>query len=66
MFKPENIKLIISDVDGVLTDGSIYKGPNGFEMKKFSVVDGAPTSFSFNVKFFCQLLIRRRDEPDHS
>ncbi len=39
--KCEKIKLIISDVDGVLTDGSIYKGPDGFEMKRFSVEDGA-------------------------
>ena len=35
-----NIKMIISDVDGVWTDGSIYIGKNGDEMKKFSVLDG--------------------------
>ena len=39
--KLKNIKLIISDVDGVLTDGSIYIGANGEEMKRFSVEDGA-------------------------
>ena len=39
--KLKKIKLIISDVDGVLTDGSIYIGSNGEEMKKFSVEDGA-------------------------
>ena len=38
--KLKKIKLIISDVDGVLTDGSIYIGSNGEEMKKFSVEDG--------------------------
>ena len=36
----KNIKLLISDVDGVWTDGSFYKGPDGLEFKKFSVHDG--------------------------
>ena len=32
--------MLISDVDGVWTDGSFYKGPDSFEFKKFSVFDG--------------------------
>ena len=36
----KNIKLLISDVDGVWTDGSFYKGSDGLEFKKFSVHDG--------------------------
>ena len=32
--------MLISDVDGVWTDGSFYKGPDSFELKKFSVFDG--------------------------
>ena len=36
----KNIKMLISDVDGVWTDGSFYKGTNGIELKKFSVFDG--------------------------
>ena len=35
------VKLIISDIDGVWTDGAIYKGGNGLELKKFCVTDGA-------------------------
>ena len=35
------VKLIISDVDGVLTDGSIYLGEEGREIKRFCVADGA-------------------------
>ena len=31
------VKLIISDIDGVWTDGAIYKGGNGLELKKFCV-----------------------------
>ena len=32
--------MLISDVDGVWTDGTFYKGPDEFELKKFSVFDG--------------------------
>jgi len=34
------IEMIISDVDGVLTDGAVYKGTDGQEFKKFTVLDG--------------------------
>lgn len=34
------IKLIIIDVDGTLTDSSIYYGSGGLEIKKFSAKDG--------------------------
>ena len=36
----ENIKLILSDVDGVLTDGGISFDNNGIESKKFHIKDG--------------------------
>jgi len=38
--KFKNIKLIVSDVDGVLTDNTIYIDDNGTESKKFSIADG--------------------------
>jgi 3-deoxy-D-manno-octulosonate 8-phosphate phosphatase (KDO 8-P phosphatase) len=34
------IKLVIFDVDGVLTDGSLHYGPDGEVMKTFNVQDG--------------------------
>lgn len=34
------IKLVIFDVDGVLTDGRLYYSPNGEELKVFYVQDG--------------------------
>ena len=34
------IKLFLTDVDGVLTDGGMYYTENGDEFKKFSVYDG--------------------------
>ena len=36
----KRIRLIIMDVDGVLTDGGIYMGPDGEAMKRFCVYDG--------------------------
>ena len=36
----EKIKLILSDVDGVLTDGGISFDNNGIESKKFHIKDG--------------------------
>lgn len=34
------IKLLVLDVDGVLTDGTVFVGPDGFELKQFCVLDG--------------------------
>jgi len=36
----DNIKFIIMDADGVLTDGSVYVDNNGNETLKFSRIDG--------------------------
>ena len=38
--KLKNIKLVVSDVDGVLTDGGLYFNETGLELKKFDVKDG--------------------------
>lgn len=38
--RAENIRLLITDVDGVLSDGLIYMGNNGEELKAFNVRDG--------------------------
>lgn len=47
MFRPnvwksklENIKLLILDVDGVLTDGGMYASESGDQMKKYNTKDG--------------------------
>lgn len=36
----KKIRLVVMDVDGVLTDGTIWLGPNGTEFKPFNVLDG--------------------------
>jgi N-acylneuraminate cytidylyltransferase len=38
--KLKKIKLLATDVDGVLTDGSAYYSGDGIELKKFSIRDG--------------------------
>ncbi len=38
--KAEKIKLIVLDVDGTMTDGTIYLDNNGIETKGFNVKDG--------------------------
>ncbi|MCK4850083.1 MAG: phenylphosphate carboxylase subunit delta, partial [Phycisphaerae bacterium] len=38
---PDDIQLLILDVDGVLTDGSVILADDGSELKRFNVKDGA-------------------------
>lgn len=40
-----NVKLMIFDVDGVLTDGGLYYGPDGEAIKRFNVLDGLGIKF---------------------
>jgi YrbI family 3-deoxy-D-manno-octulosonate 8-phosphate phosphatase len=39
-----DIRLVVTDVDGILTDGGMYYGEDGNELKQFSVKDGAGTA----------------------
>ncbi len=38
--KAKAVKLLVFDVDGVLTDGGLYYGPDGEAFKRFHVKDG--------------------------
>ena len=40
MESAKKIKLLLLDVDGVLTDGRLYYGNSGEEMKAFNIQDG--------------------------
>lgn len=40
MERARRVRLVLLDVDGVLTDGRIYYGPTGEAMKAFDVKDG--------------------------
>ena len=45
-FNLDDIEILISDVDGVLTDGTISLGSDGTEFKRFSVEDGAGSAYA--------------------
>jgi len=45
------IRLIVADVDGVFTDGSLYIGADGQELKRFHVLDGAGIALLRAVNF---------------
>ena len=38
--KAKKIELVIFDVDGVMTDGSLFMGDDGLEYKAFNSLDG--------------------------
>lgn len=40
LYKNDDIKFIVLDVDGVMTDGGMYYSENGDEFKKFNTKDG--------------------------
>ncbi len=40
MYQHIPIRLVVSDVDGVMTDGGLYYSAQGEEIKKFNVKDG--------------------------
>ena len=38
--RAREVRLVVLDVDGVLTDGGLYYGPSGEALKRFDVKDG--------------------------
>jgi 3-deoxy-D-manno-octulosonate 8-phosphate phosphatase (KDO 8-P phosphatase) len=38
--RARKLRLVVTDVDGVLTDGGVYYGAQGEELKRFSLRDG--------------------------
>ena len=59
--KVAQIKLVISDVDGVLTDGAIYKSGKD-EFKKFNVTDGSGIAMARAAKLPIVLISGRYSE----
>jgi len=55
----KNIKLVIFDVDGVLTDGGIYFADDGREIKKFNVKDGLGLSWMVNTDITVAIITGR-------
>ncbi|MEE8335889.1 MAG: HAD hydrolase family protein [Candidatus Neomarinimicrobiota bacterium] len=60
--KLSSLKMIISDVDGVLTDGSVYKGTGGAEFKRFSINDGTGFALARSAGYKIALISGRFSE----
>lgn len=58
-----NIKLLVLDVDGTLTDGGLYLDSTGNETKKFSVRDGAGLALARGAGIKVMILTGRESEP---
>ena len=56
------VKAIFTDVDGVLTDGSIYLGADGHEMKRFTVEDGVGVALARQAGFYMALISGRESQ----
>ena len=54
-----NIRMIVLDVDGVLTDGSIMLDDNGVETKRFNVRDGQGLAAWIKMGFEIAVITRR-------
>lgn len=55
------IKYLIMDVDGSLTDGKIYMGPNGEAMKAFSIKDGMVINYILKPAGIVPIIITARN-----
>src|SRR3954469_16602147 len=60
MAKASNIKLIVSDVDGVWTDGKIVYIGDESEMKEFNVRDGLAAKLAQKAGIIIALVTSRR------
>lgn len=52
----KKIKIIFSDVDGVLTDGGLYFTEEGLTFKKFNVKDGMAVNLLKEAKIYCGII----------
>ncbi len=56
------VELLILDVDGVLTDGRLYYGDTGIELKGFSTQDGAAIKMLLGTSVEVAIITGRRSE----
>ena len=60
--KAKKIKLLLLDVDGVLTNGSIYVGPHQEEFKAFNIQDGLGIVLLQSTGVKVGIITRRQSE----
>ena len=59
---PEDVKLLILDVDGVLTDGHLYLSEDGTETKCFHVHDGQGLVLLYDVSVQIAVISARKSD----
>ncbi len=57
------LEWLLFDVDGVLTDGGLYYGPRGEQLKRFNVQDGLGFRLAQRAGLKLGLLSGRRSKP---
>jgi len=58
--RARNVRLMAFDVDGVMTDGSIYYTDSGSELKAFNALDGAGLKMLENAGIAVAIITGRR------
>ncbi len=58
----KNIKILISDVDGVLTDGGLYYSATGISFKRFNVKDGMAVKLLREANIKCGIISSDKSE----
>ena len=56
------MKALFLDVDGILTDSTIYLGPNNLELKRFTVEDGVGCALARQANLALALISGRHSE----
>lgn len=62
LMRAKNVKMVVFDVDGTLTDGKIYMGPQGEAMKAFSAQDGMGISLLHKSGIYTAIITGRSSQ----
>lgn len=60
--KAQKIRLLILDIDGVMTDGTLYVGPQGCEYKGFNIKDGQGIRLLMNAGIEVAVITGRKSD----
>lgn len=63
---PKHIRALILDVDGVLTDGSIFLDDRGVETKRFNVRDGQGIATWIKLGFEVAIITKRASRGENN
>ena len=60
--RASRIRLVIFDVDGVMTDGKLYLASDGTETKSFNILDGLGIKLLMTAGIHCAIISGRRSD----